>query len=399
MKKGKYFGITVAFILVTSLVVAMVAGACAPAAPEEEVAELEEEIADLEDEVAAKDREITGLEGDVGDLEDEIAALKKPAEVFKWRWQSHQPPTDPEYAVTVVNVAKRVEEMSDGRLTFELFTGGALVPSNEVLPSCADGVFEVGSSAASYWKGTAPECLVTLFPMGYRNGDEQASVTYNYGLLDFFRDSYADMGVHLLTMVQHGNINLLSKAPIREVGDFEGVLIRTHGSTAILVEELGASTVYIPGEEIYMALQLGTVDAMTWGGPSTLYLNKWYEQAEYILLDPPLIGNFMNDDFYVNMAAWESLPAELSAILQYAADLAFFENGVTFRKGDDEAIIMLKAEGIEFTTLSEADKAVMTKAAEVVWDDIASKSPRAKEAVKIITDLLRDKGYTDYKIE
>jgi TRAP-type C4-dicarboxylate transport system substrate-binding protein len=289
--------------------------------------------------------------------------------------------------------------MSDGRLTFELFTGGALVPSNEILPSCADGVFEVGSSAASYWKGTAPECLVTIFPQGYRTGDDQAAVMYNYGLLEFFQDTYADMGVHLLTMVQHGNINLLSKTPVREVGDFDGLMIRTHGSNALLVEQLGASTVYIPGEEIYTALQLGTVDAMTWGGPSTLYLNKWYEQAKYILLDPPLTGNFMNDDFYVNMAAWESLPDDLKAIFQYAASLAFFENGVTFRKGDDDAIALLKAEGVEFTTLSEEDKAIMTEAATVVWDDIASQSPRAKQAVKIITDLLRDRGYTDYKIE
>lgn len=320
-------------------------------------------------------------------------------EVFKWRWQSHQPPTDPEYAVTIVNVAKRVEEMSGGRLTFELFTGGALVPSNEILPSCADGVFEVGSSAASYWKGTAPELLVTIFPMGYRNGDDQAAVMYSYGLLDFLRDSYADMGVRLLTMVQHGNINLLSKVRVESVADFEGMMIRTVGATAILLEELGASTVYIPGEEIYTALQLGTIDAMTWGGPSTLYLNKYYEQASYILLDPPMIGNFMNDDIYVNPAAWESLPDDLKAMFQYASDLAFFENGVTFRQVDEEAVVILKAAGIEFLTFSEEDKVAMAEAAKVVWDDIASESPRAKQAVKIITDLLRDRGYTDYKIE
>jgi len=369
---------------------ALLLPACAPKVVE--APELEAKIKTLEG-------ELTSEKAEVSKLEKELAAAVEPAKVLKWRWQSHQPPTDPEYAVTVVNLAKRVEEMSDGRLTLEFFTGGELVPSNEVLPSCAQGVFEVGSSAASYWSGTAPECLVTLFPMGYTNGDDQADGMLNRGLLDFFRDTYADMGVYLLCMVQHANINLLSKNPVREVGDFEGMLIRTHGSTAMMVEELGASTVYIPGEEIYMALQLGTVDAMTWGGCSTLYNNKWYEQAGYILLDPPMIPNFMNDDFYVNLDAWNSLPDDLRAIFEYAGLVAFFENGVTFRKGDAEAVALLKAEGIEFTTLSAEDKAVMTKAAEVVWADTATKSPRAKEAVKIITDLLRDRGYTDFKIE
>jgi hypothetical protein len=41
----------------------------------------------------------------------------------------------------------------------------------------------------------------------------------------------------------------------------------------------------------------------------------------------------------------------------------------------------------------------MTKAAEKVWDDLASRSKRSYAAMKVITDVMRGKGYTDYVIE
>jgi len=320
-------------------------------------------------------------------------------EVFKWRWQSHQPPTDPEYASTIVNMVDRVEEMSDGRIQIELFSGGTLVPSTEIFASTKQGVFEIGSSAASYWKGIMPEMLVTIFPMGYRNGDDQSAVWFKAGLKEFMEESYDASGVKLLTMVQSPSMPLLSTRPINKVEDFEGLMIRTHSATALLVERLGANTIMIPGEEIYTALQLGTAEAMTWGGLSTLYLNNWYEQAKYVLEDPPMIPNFMNDDIYVNMDAWDSLPDDLKQVFLTAANLAYFENGVAFRTEDRIAKQKMLAAGVEFTTLSEADKLVVQEMAEEVWDIIADESPRAKQGVKIITDYLRLQGYTDYKIE
>ena len=40
-----------------------------------------------------------------------------------------------------------------------------------------------------------------------------------------------------------------------------------------------------------------------------------------------------------------------------------------------------------------------TKAAAKVWDDLASRSKRSYAAMKVITDVMRGKGYTDYVIE
>jgi len=317
--------------------------------------------------------------------------------VYKWRMQSHYAPTEIQYAVTIADFVDRVERMSNGRIDIELYPAGALVPSTEILTSLAKGVFEISGGASSYWSGMMPETLSALFPMGPRNADDLAAIWYG-GLGDLFRDSYAEQGVYLLTTMQSDLIPLLSTKPIESVKDFEGLSIRTHGATAMLVEELGASTTFIPGEEVYMALSLGTVDAATWVGPSSLYNWKWYEVAKYLVY-PALITAFQQEDLMVNMDVWQELPDDLKAILQTAADAAYFENRVTQLGANDEALAKMQKEGLEVCQLPASDVDVMTKAAEVVWLDIASKSPKAKEAIKIITDYCREQGYTDFKID
>jgi hypothetical protein len=41
----------------------------------------------------------------------------------------------------------------------------------------------------------------------------------------------------------------------------------------------------------------------------------------------------------------------------------------------------------------------MTVGAKAVWDNVASRSQDCYQAMKIITDFLRQKGHTDYVIE
>jgi len=60
---------------------------------------------------------------------------------------------------------------------------------------------------------------------------------------------------------------------------------------------------------------------------------------------------------------------------------------------------MQEEAGLNICRLPDSDIAKMTQAAEVVWLDIASKSPRAKETVALILDYCRQKGYTDFTLD
>jgi len=320
------------------------------------------------------------------------------AEVYKWRMQSHTAPAEPNFTITIANYIQRIEESSGGRIDIEVYSAGALVPSTEIIPSVAKGLIEMGGSAASYSSGIMPVVYTTLIPMGPRSAEDCAMIWYK-GWGDILRKAYDEKGdVKLLTMAIMTDIPLYSTKPVRTVEDFKGMKIRTHGATALLCEQLGAATTYIPGEEVYMALSTGTVDAATWGGFATTYPKKWYEIANYIIL-PALVPMFQQQDFIINKGIWSNLPADLQSIIQSSADLLMWDCRMTEAMGNDEALEAMLAAGNEIITLPADSVAEMTEAAKVVWDDLATRDQDSYDSMKIVTDYLRLQGYTDYVIE
>ena len=332
-----------------------------------------------------------GLGGSVG------KAWGQPKKVFKFRLQSHYSPTEPGYTEALSVFAKRVKQMSGGSIEIELFPAGAIIPSKDIVTSAGKNVVEMGSSAASYVSGIIPVVYTTLIPMGPRSAEECAMIWFK-GWGDILRAAYDKLGVRLLTMQLIADIPLFSTKPIRKVEDFKGKKIRTHGSTALFVEQLGASTVFIPGEEVYMALSTGTIDAATWGGYATTYPKKWFEVAKYII-QPPLVPMFQQNDLVINKGLYNSLPPDLQAILQTAADLLMWDARMCEALHNDDSFAKMKAAGNEVITLPSQDVAKMSEAAKVVWDNLASRSQDSFQAMKIVTDLLRSKGYTDYVVE
>ena len=323
-----------------------------------------------------------------------IARSKK---VYKWRMQSHLAPTEPGYEIALTNFVKRIKEMSDGRLNIQLYPAGSLIPSKEIVQSVARSIVEMGASAASYNSGLMPVVYTTLVPMGPRSA-EDCALTWYRGWGEILRKAYDRHGVKLLTMQIMTDIPLYSTKPIKTVEDIKGLKIRTHGSTALFVEQLGASTVYIPGEEVYMALSTGTIDAATWGGFAATFTKKWYEIAKYITY-PALVPMFQQNDLVINKETFNRLPVDLQAIIQTAADLLMWDARMVEVLGNDEALTKMKAAGNKIITLPHESVAKMTDAAKTVWDDLASRSPASYKAMKVITDVLRGKGYTDYVIE
>ena len=77
-------------------------------------------------------------------------------ETFRWKMVTSWPKNFPGVGQGPERLSQLVEEMSDGRLTIEVFGAGQLVPGFEVFDAVSDGTAELGHSASYYWKGKAP---------------------------------------------------------------------------------------------------------------------------------------------------------------------------------------------------------------------------------------------------
>jgi len=316
--------------------------------------------------------------------------------VYEWRMQSHSAPTLTQYK-NLEEFCDDIRVMSDGRLDITLYPAAALVPSADIFSSTAKGVIEVGACSCAYHVGFMPENVVSFAPMACRNGDDLHAI-WNRGLKDLFTKSYAENGVHLLIIKQSDNIPLLSTKKISRVTDLDGMKVRTISALVKLTEQLGASSVSIPGGEVYQALALGTVDACTWGGPGSLYNWKWYESAHY-LMSPPLIPASWGEDIFVNVDKWNELTPDLQAIVQIAAEKNSVKDRYDLLAEDRELLGLMINEGLEVVELPLEDVDALVEASKTVWADLANTNPKAKEAMIIITDYLREQGYTDFKIQ
>jgi TRAP-type C4-dicarboxylate transport system substrate-binding protein len=116
----------------------------------------------------------------------------------------------------------------------------------------------------------------------------------------------AKWNAKMIAMIPYGD-SLIgnTRRPIHTVADYKGLKVRTAGQAQpIMYRELGLMPVDLTSQEVYMALQRGTIDGAC-SGSSRFYLSKWYEVTPYITQDYtlPYIGYWLS----ININYWETL--------------------------------------------------------------------------------------------
>jgi len=105
-------------------------------------------------------------------------------------------------------------------------------------------------------------------------------------------------------------------------------------------------------------------------------------------------------DTLVNKKAWESLSPDLQMIMQKASsDHIVVGNYLKDMYLKDLSVAEMAKAGVKASHIRQEDYPKLVQAAEAVWASTAAKSPRAKQAMKIITDYFRTQGYTTFKVD
>lgn len=71
---------------------------------------------------------------------------------------------------------------------------------------------------------------------------------------------------------------------LKSVEDLKGLKIRTAGDDGVILSRMGASVVFLPGGEIYEAMQRGVIDAFQLSSPALDWSLATYETANNIYL-------------------------------------------------------------------------------------------------------------------
>ncbi len=290
---------------------------------------------------------------------------------FEWKLPSSFPVKAPGIGTNVTSFAERVAAMSDGRLTFKVFSGGELVPPFGVEDAVQQGVAEIGHSTPYYAAGKNPALhFFSTVPFGLSATEHTAWLRYGGGQ-ELWNSLYAQRG---LVPFYSGNSGTQSGGwfakAINTVDDLKGLNMRIAGLGGEAMRSLGVNAVLLPPPEIFPAFKSGAIDAAEWVGPlldqafglhkiATLcYVPAFHEPAAAL-------------EIVVNQDAFDELPADLQAIVANAAEATSVETLAQFDYFNTQAMTQLKGEGVDFREFPEEVVIALRDATKVVMEDLA----------------------------
>jgi len=247
------------------------------------------------------------------------------AQTATFKYQSTWPTKDifHEFAQ---DYAKRVNEMTGGRLKMDVLPAGAVVPAFQMQDAVHAGILDAGHGVCAYWygKNKAFSLFGTPPALGWEANNFLAWMNHGGGY-----DLYNELVQGILKLNLVGFLSGPQmpqplgwfKKQIATPEDLRGIKYRTVGLAADLFKELGSAVTILAGGEIVPALERGVIDGAEFNNPS----------SDSLLGFPDVSKNYMLQSFHqaaesfeiiFNKGKFDALPTEVKAILKYAAEAA-----------------------------------------------------------------------------
>ena len=241
------------------------------------------------------------------------------AKSYRWKMVTTWPPGFPVLQEGAERFADNIKTMSNGRLNIKVYAGGELIPPLQTFDAVSQGTVEMGHGSAYYWAGKVPEAqFFSTVPFGMTARGMNAWL-YDGGGLELWREVYKPFHVIPFPLGNTGvQMGGWFNKEINSLADIKGLKMRIPGLGGKVFAKAGGNPILLAGSEVYTALERNTIDATEWIGPyhdqrlglyraaKHYYYPGWHEPGTVLELT-------------VNERAWNSLPADLQAIITTAA--------------------------------------------------------------------------------
>jgi TRAP-type mannitol/chloroaromatic compound transport system substrate-binding protein len=299
---------------------------------------------------------------------------------YRWKMVTTWPPNLPVLQTGAERFAKRVEEVSNGRMKIQVFAGGELVPPMGVFDAVSQGTVQCGSGAAYYWAGKVPAAQwFSAVPFGL-NAQGINSWFYSGGGLKLWEDVYAPFN---LVPRPQGNTGVQMggwfRKKMESIDDFKGLKMRIPGLGGKVIAKAGGTVVLLPGGEIFTSLERGVLDATEWVGPLHDLRMGFYKAAKHYYYpgwhEP---GTCLEVMF--NKKAYDDLPADLKAIIDACAMETNFWSLSEFEAGNGAALQeLISKHKVELIRFPESLLDELRKLAKETLEEEADKDKESRK--------------------
>ncbi len=278
------------------------------------------------------------------------------------------------YGFSTLLFAKRVEELSGGKMKVEVFHSGQLGSGErEMIEGLQLGTVDICTVASSPVTAYQKEYLIFNFPYLFRNLDTyykvvDGSIGQELGQL---------MEKHDIKVVGWWNLGLFgftnSKRPVHSAADAKGLKIRTQENPMIIAfwKYLDAVPTPMAFGELFTALQQGTVDGQE-TAVADWAANRYFETQKY----GTVTGHYiMAAPVLASKAKYDSLTGEQRKIFDQAMREAVLGQRTEYDRLLKLSIDTIRQNGMEIDT--EPDNASFAEATKGMYDEFTRTLPPA----------------------
>jgi len=288
------------------------------------------------------------------------------AEEFKLTYSNFFPPTHVQSQLAE-DWCKEVESRTNGRVKVDYYPGQTLTKAAQVYDGVVTGMSDIGFSVLAYTRGRFPVMSAVDLPLGYQSG-RAATKVINAVYEKFQPKELMDTEVMYLHAHGPGLVHTKNKA-VRKLEDIKGMKLRGHGTSALVLEALGAVPVPSPMPETYQNIQKGVVQ----GSVYPLEANKGWRLGEVTDYVTCAFSAAYTTSFFVvmNKDKWNALPKDIQKTIREINDEWVVKHGEAWDTSDMIGIRYFLNQGNEMIGLDEKEAARWKEAVAPILDNYA----------------------------
>ena len=317
--------------------------------------------------------------------------LKEKEKIYKWNMVTTWPKNFPGLGMAAENLSQYVKEMSNGRLIIKVYGAGELVPAMGVFDAVSQGNVELGHGASYYWTGKVKSSqFFTAVPFGL-TAQEMNGWLHHGGGLELWEEAYEPFN---LVPLAGGNTGVQMAGwfnkEINSIEDIKGIKMRIPGLAGEVFTRLGAETVQLAGNEIFLSLQQGVIDAAEWVGPYNDLTFGFHQVAKYYYY-PGWHEPGSTLEIIVKKDALESLPDDLRAMMKYASRAVNQEMLDEYTARNNNALIeLVEKHGVSLRKLPNDVLRELKKVSDEVMKEFVAKDDMARKVYDSYSNFKED---------
>ncbi len=296
------------------------------------------------------------------------------------------------FGASAERIADQISQLSGDSLKVKVHEPGELVPPFEILNSVSSGAVSAGWSSIAYFAGTLPIANV----YGALPFSPSAEAVFSWTSAgegrELLQKSLDPYGVKVVPC------SFLPQEPggwfnkdISSIDDLKGLSMRISGLGAKVLNKYGATTQLIPGNEVYLALERGRVDAAEFSIPvvdkamglheiaTNYYYPGWQQGAGWLAL-------------LVNQSVWDGYSDNQRLLIETVCKANIQKEFDEVLPAQIQALKELKEKGVSIKRFPEPVLAELRKGWNEVREGEMQNNPEFKEAYE---SLLRHSALVD----